>query len=320
MAPCDDDTHGTHTMGIMVGDGGAGNQVGMAPGARWIGCRNMDEGVGTPARYTECFQWFLAPTDSNDANPDPSKAPDVVNNSWDCPPSEGCTSPDVLKSVIETLRAAGIAVVVAGGNEGPGCATMDVPEPYDASISVGATDSSDAIASYSSRGPGDGGIIKPDIVAPGSGIRSTLPGGGYGSMSGTSMASPHAAGMVALLISAAPALAGDVDAIEAAMKQTALPKTTTQSCGGVAAGSVPNNTAGYGRIDALAAYNLLAGPNTPPTVILTSPNRRRTVHGSGDDPDCGRGVRRRRYCPDRDLFGRGQACDADDGAIHVQLV
>ena len=260
VAPCDDDTHGTHTMGIMVGDGGAGNQVGMAPGARWIGCRNMDEGVGTPARYTECFQWFLAPTDSNNANPDPSKAPDVVNNSWDCPASEGCNSPDVLKNIIENLRTAGIAVVVAGGNEGSACNSLEVPQAYDASISVGATDSNDAVAGYSSRGPGDGGIIKPDIVAPGSGIRSSLPGGGYGSMSGTSMASPHAAGMVALLLSVAPDLTGDVDAIEALMKQTALPKTTSQTCGGLAAGVVPNNVAGYGRIDALVAYNALTAP------------------------------------------------------------
>ena len=143
-APCDDDSHGTHTMGIMVGDDGAGNQTGMAPGAKWIGCRNMDKGVGTPARYTECFQWFLAPTDSAGANPDPSKAPDVINNSWDCPPSEGCTDPNTLKSVVESVRAAGIVVVAAAGNQGPGCDSMDVPQAYAASETVGATDDTDA--------------------------------------------------------------------------------------------------------------------------------------------------------------------------------
>lgn len=112
MAPCDDQQHGTHTMGTIVGDDGLGNQVGVAPGARWIGCRNMDQGNGTPATYAECFQWFLAPTDTNNLNPDPDRAPDVINNSWSCPPAEGCTDPLMLKAVVESVRAAGIFVVV----------------------------------------------------------------------------------------------------------------------------------------------------------------------------------------------------------------
>ena len=81
-APCDDNGHGTHTMGTLVGDDGAGNQIGVAPGAKWIGCRSMDGGTGTPATYTECLQWFIAPTDLSNQNPEPSMAPDVVNNSW----------------------------------------------------------------------------------------------------------------------------------------------------------------------------------------------------------------------------------------------
>ncbi len=105
--PCDDHSHGTHTMGTMVGDDGGTNQIGMAPGADWIGCRNMDQGNGTPTTYSECYQWFIAPTDLNDANPDPSKAPDVINNSWSCPPSEGCTDPNVLLTVVQNVRAAG---------------------------------------------------------------------------------------------------------------------------------------------------------------------------------------------------------------------
>ena len=74
-APCDDFGHGTHTMGTMVGDDGGSNQIGVAPGAQWIGCRNMDVGAGTPETYSECFQWFIAPTDLANLNPDPSKAP-----------------------------------------------------------------------------------------------------------------------------------------------------------------------------------------------------------------------------------------------------
>ena len=93
IQPCDDYGHGTHTMGTAVGDDGAGNQIGMAPGAKWIGCRNMDQGNGTPATYIECFEFFLAPypVGGTPSQGDPSKAPDVTTNSWDCPASEGCT-------------------------------------------------------------------------------------------------------------------------------------------------------------------------------------------------------------------------------------
>ncbi len=92
MAPCDDHGHGTHTTGTAVGDDGAGNQIGVAPGAKWIGCHNMDEGVGRPETYTECFQWFIAPTDLAGQNADPTKRPHVMNNSWGCPTSELCAA------------------------------------------------------------------------------------------------------------------------------------------------------------------------------------------------------------------------------------
>src|SRR5213594_3914821 len=108
--PCDDLAHGSHTTGTMIGDDGAGNQIGMAPGAKWIGCRNMDANAGTPARYIECMQWFLAPTQIGGGNPDPTKAPDITNNSWECPPSEGCSF-DSLQAAVETQAAAGIMMV-----------------------------------------------------------------------------------------------------------------------------------------------------------------------------------------------------------------
>lgn len=252
--PCDDSGHGTHTMGTMVGDDGGANRIGMSPAARWIGCRNMDQGFGTPATYTECFQWFVAPTDLSGANPDPAKAPHVINNSWGCPPFEGCAQ-DTLRQVVENTRAAGIVVVASAGNSGNNCSTVhDPPAHYDASFTVGATNSSDGIASFSSRGPVtvDGSNrLKPDISAPGVGIRSSVPTGGYGNSSGTSMAGPHVAGLVALLLSARPDLEGHVEEIEQIIERAALPLTSSQGCGGDSTTMVPNNTFGYGRIEAL---------------------------------------------------------------------
>lgn len=253
--PCDDNNHGTHTMGTMVGDDGGSNQIGMAPGAKWIGCRNMNEGNGTPLTYSECYQWFVAPTDLNDQNPNPAMAPHVINNSWSCPPSEGCTDPNALLTVVQNLRAAGILTAHSAGNSGSGCSTVDDPAAiYAESFSVGSTTSADTISSFSSRGPVtiDGSNrLKPDISAPGSGVRSSIVGGNYATFSGTSMAAPHVAGLTALLISADPTLAGEVDDLEEIIQVMAVPKTTPQNCGTTPGSEIPNNTYGYGRIDAI---------------------------------------------------------------------
>jgi subtilisin family serine protease len=270
--PCDDHGHGTHTMGTLVGDDGGANQIGMAPGARWIACRNMDQGVGSPATYSECFQWFIAPTDASGENPDPSKAPHVINNSWHCPPSEGCTTPEVLETVVENTRAAGIVVVVSATNEGPGCETVQNPPAiYEASFTVGATTNTDAIASFSSRGPVsvDGSNrLKPDVTAPGVGVRSSIRNALYSTKSGTSMSGPHVAGLISLMISSNPLLAGHVDALESLVTATAVPLTTSQGCGGDASDAVPNNTFGHGRIDALAAVEAAEAPAVPGLSLL----------------------------------------------------
>ena len=261
--PCDDHGHGTHTMGTAVGDDGGTNRIGMAPQARWIGCRNMDVGAGSVLRYVECYEWFLAPTRLDGTDPDPSKAPQVITNSWVCTAGEGCTDPLILQSAVEVARAAGILSVNAAGNEGSGCETIAEPASiYEAAFTVGATSISDAIASFSSRGPvaADGsGRRKPDVTAPGVAVRSSRPGGTYGYSNGTSMAAPHVAGLAALLISAEPSLAGDVDRIEDVIEQTAVPLTSTQGCGGDGLDDVPNNVYGWGRIDALAAAESLEG-------------------------------------------------------------
>ena len=266
--PCDDHGHGTHTMGTMVGDDGGSNQVGVAPGARWIGCRNMNVGYGTPATYTECFEFFLAPypVGGTPAQGRPEMAPHVINNSWGCPPSEGCNW-NTLQQIVETVRAAGILVVSSAGNDGSACSTVRDPIAiYDAAFSVGATDSSNNIASFSSRGPVtiDGSNRrKPDISAPGVGVRSSARGGGYTTMSGTSMAAPHVAGVAALLWSYAPYLVGRVDETETVLERSANPRTSGQGCGGDSPTAVPNNVYGWGIVDALAAVHWIS-----PTLAL----------------------------------------------------
>lgn len=264
--PCDDGTHGTHTMGTMVGeDDATGFTVGVAPDAKWIGCRNMEEGDGTPSTYLECFNWFLAPTDLNGLNPDPAKAPHVINNSWGCPTSEGCNSGNwnIMATAVDNLTAAGILVVASAGNSGSSCGSINTPAAmYESALTVAWTTSAAAntVSGSSSRGTvtADGSNrIKPDIAAPGSNVCSTVPGTGYSSsFSGTSMAGPHVAGVAALLMSAFPQLKNDPPAVRNILQQSALPLPQTTTCGGVLGSARPNPHAGWGLVDALAAYQM----------------------------------------------------------------
>ena len=258
--PCDDGSHGTHTMGTMTGSEGD-NLIGVAPDAQWIGCRNMERGWGKPSTYIECFQWFIAPTDLGGQNPDPDRAPHVINNSWYCSEEEGCTDLSVhelLRKAVFNLRASGILVVVANGNFGPGCFTTYGPPAYfEESFSVGATRIDDYISTFSSRGPVtiDGSNrMKPNVSAPGQDVRSSIPGGNYANFSGTSMAGPHVAGLVALILSANPSLAGHVDDIEDIVEKTAIYFADTLDCGIESPGAArPNHAYGWGRVDAVGA-------------------------------------------------------------------
>lgn len=257
--PCDDHGHGSHTMGTMVGSDST-NQIGVAPAASWIGCRNMDRGWGKPSTYTECFEWFLAPTDLEGQNPDPNRAPHVINNSWGCPPKEGC-NPDnwsFLETVINNLTAAGTVVVVSAGNDGgDGCSSIRNPSAiFENSFSVGATKKDDTKAGFSSIGPvmvDSSGRLKPDVMAPGVDVRSIWLDDSFVSIKGTSMAGPHVAGAVALIISARPSLAGQVDVIKELLRSTAVPLVDSTECFGVNALDTPNFYFGHGRIDVLAA-------------------------------------------------------------------
>jgi serine protease AprX len=268
--PCDDFFHGSHTIGTAIGDDGGTNQIGMAPGAKWIGCRNMDQGDGTPARYIECMEFFLAPYPLN-CTPnegDPALAPDITTNSWGCPASEGCVVGDELQAAVEAQEAAGIQMVVAAGNSGSGCSTVsDPPSFYAASYTVGALNTgTDTIAGFSSRGPvtRDGSNrTKPDITAPGTNTRScdNTCDSCYTFASGTSMATPHIAGAMALLWSAIPSLQHQIQASRDALNSTTV-QIQDASCGDP---TPPNNVYGWGRI------NIAAAVGTPPPTPTVSP-------------------------------------------------
>ncbi|WCN04069.1 S8 family serine peptidase [Streptomyces sp. M92] len=254
--PCDNNGHGTHTMGTMVGKDG----VGVAPNATWIAAKGCESSECSDEYLLKAGQWILAPTDRNGRNPRPDLAPDIVNNSW------GGGNTTFYQDIVEAWNAAGIFEAFAAGNDGDGttCSTAHAPGAQAPAYGVGAYDAAGAIASFSGFGPSlvDGSAI-PDISAPGVDVRSTWPGSAYNVASGTSMATPHVAGAVALLWSAAPSLIGDIDGTRELLGQGARDVDDTH-CGGTAG---MNNVWGEGRLDVLASVD--RAPHTAGTVTGT---------------------------------------------------
>jgi Subtilase family len=289
--PCDNNSHGTHTMGTMVGDDGGTNQIGVAPGAKWIACKGCATNSCLDSHLTACAQWIVAPGGGG--------PPDVVNNSW-----AGGGGNAWYQSYVQSWVAAGIFPAFANGNSGPSCSTSGSPGDYPESYSSGATDINNAIASFSSRGPSAfGSIIKPNVSAPGVSVRSSVPTDSYASFSGTSMASPHTAATVALVWAAAPAFAGNIGGTEQILNDSALQQFSTETCGGVSGGVSPNNTFGRGLLDALAAVQLAQGPgNQSPAASITNP-------ANGAQINCNTSV-----------GFTGSAADPEDGNISASLV
>ncbi|MBE1878804.1 S8 family serine peptidase [Myceligenerans pegani] len=257
--PCDPHGHGTHTMGTIVGDDHQGNQVGVAPGARWIaanGCATCSD-----ADLIASGEWILQPTRADGSDPDPAMRPHIVNNSWGTLiPSDNPWFSDIIRS----WDAAGIFSVWSNGNNAAGgqCRTAGAPGSTPEAYSVGSYGEDGSIAWASSRGPGAGGETKPNIAAPGYLVRSSLPGGKYGILSGTSMAAPHVTGTVALLWSASPHLIGDIEGTKRLLDQTAADVEDT-SCGGTAA---DNNVWGEGALNAAALIAATRGGTATATV------------------------------------------------------
>jgi PKD repeat protein len=270
VVPGDGSGHGTHTMGTMAGDDASHvNQIGMAPGAKWIACKAGIVGTNflDGNALLVCAQWMLAPTDLNGNNPDPTLRPNVVNNSWG-----GGTSDYWYSGAVDAWRAAGIFPAFSLGNSGPSCSTAHSPGDNWNTFAAGATNNLDAIASFSSRGPSTpSGLMKPQISAPGVSVRSSVPTNAYANYDGTSMASPHNAGAVALLWSADPELIGQIDLTAWVLEQSALPLYTNEGCGGDLPDSHPNNTYGWGRLDIKAAVDLAQAGGLTPDWLTVDP-------------------------------------------------
>lgn len=256
--PCDNQGHGTHTMGTMVGGDGGANQIGVAPGARWIAAKGCGTSMCSDDALLASGEWILAPTDATGENPRPDLRPHVVNNSWG-----GLPGDTFYQGVVDAWVAAGIFPAFAIGNAGSYCGSASSPGDYPKSYAAGAFDIGNMIAKFSSRGASMfGGELKPNIAAPGVNIRSSVPNGGYAAFSGTSMASPHVAGTVALIWSASLSLVGDVDATRMFLDSTAI-NVDDPTCGG---DLEDNNTWGEGRLDAFAAVE--SSPRGPTGFLL----------------------------------------------------
>lgn len=243
--PYDDNGHGTHVTGTIVGQT-QDLALGVAPGAKWIAAKVLNaDGAAAMSWILRAGEWMIAP------GGDPFQAPDVINNSW----GGDDLVDDWFRTMVGNWRAAGIIPVFAAGNQNPGeplpwPGSIANPSHYPESFAVAATDISNNLGSFSKLGPSpyDDHLVKPDISAPGVAISSSIPGGGYAAYSGTSMAAPHIAGAAALLLSANPALT--VDEVLYAVMQSAQPLTNAGYP------TSPNMAFGYGLINARAAYDI----------------------------------------------------------------
>lgn len=274
--PGDGDGHGTHVSGTMAGDTKSGRVIGVSPDSQLIHCKFLnDEGRGFSSDASECFEFLLAPWDLSysgpgTGNPRPELAPDAINNSWG-----GSGGGSYHADEIEALVAAGILVEVSAGNDGWfGCNTLGSPGDYQQVLSTGSVRHSGTgypgvISNFSSRGPSSLYLSTffPSIMAPGEEIVSSVPGGGYEALSGTSMAGPHVTGLVGLLWSANPGLRGNVAQTMQIIQSTATPLTDQAGhrCGGDYTEG-PNHDWGHGTIDAYAA--VMAALGSVPTAIV----------------------------------------------------
>ncbi len=266
-APYDDLGHGTHTMGIMVGGDGSGPftpDIGVAPEAMFVAAKAFTSSGAFNSWLTRAFQWFA--TLATDSGVDVR----VINNSWGACDTLSLSHWDIIWSI----RSLGFIPVFAIGNHDMNCPHVrgGTPGNYPTVIGVGSVNSMDFVSSFSQRGPApntypwndttywsrpDWNFIKPDLTAPGEGIYSSIPGGGYQSWDGTSMATPHVSGVIALMLSKNPSLS-----------YYQIYQILTDNARHVAGYNFPNNNYGWGIVDAAAAIEHTPSPNSPILVIV----------------------------------------------------
>ncbi len=292
-SPSDGDGHGTHVMGTITGFTPA-DSIGVAPGALWIADNsiNQDASPELDNDVLGALEWFTDP-DGDPLTTD--DVPDVVQNSWGVNESFGYPDCDSRWwAAIDNCEAAGVVLTWSAGNEGPGGTSLRSPadraaDPYNA-FSVGSTLAFPPyeISSFSSRGPsGCGGphATKPEVVAPGSDIESSFPGGGYGFLSGTSMAGPHVAGVVALMRSANPDI--DVQTIKLILMDTAtdlgpVGEENTYGHGIVNAyEAVLAALTGYGTLEGVVSDQASGSPIAGATINVPSTGRYMTSNATG---------------------------------------
>lgn len=242
-APKDFDSHGTHTIGTMIGGDRQSNIFGIAPGAKMVA-------AGALIDYDSMLdgmQFMLDP----DGDPSTMDMPRAVNNSWNC---RGAPDMELFYKAISAWEAAGIVPIFSAGNSGPRERTITNPKEHPSTIAVGATGKDSKITSFSSRGPAlykGIAVHKPDLAAPGEDIESTLPKQRFGANSGTSMAAPHVTGTVALIAQVAPELTPDE--IRLVLTRSAIP----MNMDGTPANEPQwNKVYGYGKLNVPNAIKL----------------------------------------------------------------
>jgi subtilisin family serine protease len=242
-SPLDDNDHGTHVAGIIGAMGASGGTIGVDPNVLLMPIKFLDaSGHGTISQYIQGLDYAV------------SHGAKIVNNSW-----TGADPSQALSDAIANAQSHGVIFVAAAGNDSSNNDTSPVyPASYDQSfnnvVTVAATDTTGALASFSNYG-----AKSVNIAAPGVNILSTLPGNTYGTLSGTSMATPMVTGVLALVWSEHPSWS------YTQVINQVLSTVTKES-------SLAGKVSSGGLLNAAAAVGAPTSTNASPVILSTNPS------------------------------------------------